>query len=42
MKRKNEKDVSAAKGELAFEHKKYVDAISTAIDEFVPSKKKRS
>lgn len=30
----------AAKGQLAFERKRYVDAISAAIKEFVPSKKK--
>ena len=31
----------AAKGELTFERKRYVDAVSTAVEEFVPSKKKR-
>lgn len=31
----------AAKGYLTFEHRRYVDSVSTAIKEFVPSKKKK-
>jgi hypothetical protein len=32
----------AAKGELAFERSRYVDAISTAIEKFIPKRKSRS